>query len=235
MEFARIVGGEVWHGIGRQTRVKSPTAVERTARQLAQIRCAEGDRTHAWWRRAPESWIESMVRANPKAVDPQLDSGSIYGQVPSLGGGARGVIDLLGVGVDGQLRVLELKATEDPALPLQALQYWWRVARHLERGDFARQGFFPGRALRNVPPMILLVAPALCFHPTTETVLKFLKPGIEVERIGLGVEWQTSLQVVFRLRGANRPEWNARPGESTHEPDFHYQDRARQPEPERNP
>jgi len=59
----------------------------------------------------------------------------------------------------------------------------------------------------------LLVAPALAFHPTTETLLGFYSSDIEVERIGLSVEWQRSLRVVLRLAGASRPGWRQAPGQ----------------------
>jgi len=60
--------------------------------------------------------------------------------------------------------------------------------------------------LRPEPPRILLVSPSLEFHPTTETILSFFSPEIDVERIGLAVEWRKGLQVMFRLPGAQRPQ-----------------------------
>jgi hypothetical protein len=51
----------------------------------------------------------------------------------------------------------------------------------------------------------LLVAPALEFHPTSETILGCFSPAIEVERIGLGANWRSGLNVMFRLRGSERP------------------------------
>ena len=59
--------------------------------------------------------------------------------------------------------------------------------------------------LRPEPPRLLLVSPSLEFHPTTETILSYFSPAIEVERIGLAVEWRKGLQVMFRLTGAERP------------------------------
>lgn len=76
---------------------------------------------------------------------------------------------------------------------------------HLDRQEFLSHGYFPGIALRPDPPRLLLVAPSLEFHPTTEAVLSYFSPMIEVERIGLAVEWRKGLQVMFRLRGAERP------------------------------
>ena len=81
-----------------------------------------------------------------------------------------------------------------------------RVKWHLDRGEFSAHGYFPGVALRSDPPRLLLVSPCLDFHPTTETILSFFSPLIDVERIGLGVEWRRELNVMFRLTGAQQPQ-----------------------------
>jgi hypothetical protein len=52
---------------------------------------------------------------------------------------------------------------------------------------------------------MLLVSPALDFHPTSETILQFFSPAVEVERIGVGANWREKLQVMFRMRGAESP------------------------------
>jgi hypothetical protein len=120
-------------------------------------------------------------------------------------GGDRGVLDLLAVERSGRLAVLELKATADLQLPIQALDYWLRVKWHLDRDEFTPNGYFPGVELRPEPPRLFLVSPALEFHPATETILSYFAPAIDVERIGVGVEWRKGLQVMFRLSGAERP------------------------------
>ena len=139
-------------------------------------------------------------------MDASLLPEPVYGQVPAFFGGERGVLDLLAVDRSGRLAVLELKASADPHLPLQALDYWMRVRHHALAGEFAAAGYFPGMALRPEPPRMLLVSPALEFHATTEALLSFFAPTVEVERVGVGVEWRRELQVMFRLRGAERPE-----------------------------
>ena len=101
--------------------------------------------------------------------------------------------------------MVELKASQDIHLPLQALDYWMRVKWHLNREEFSSRGYFPGIELRNETPRMLLVSPALEFHPTSETILQFLSPAVEVERIGVGAGWREKLQVMFRMRGAERP------------------------------
>jgi hypothetical protein len=130
----------------------------------------------------------------------------VYGQTPVLAGGERGIIDLLAVDRAGRLAVIELKASADLHLPLQALDYWIHVKWHLDRGEFPAAGYFPGIELRPQPPRLLLVSPALDFHPATEILLSYFSPAVEVERIGLAVEWRMGLRVMFRLRGAERPE-----------------------------
>jgi hypothetical protein len=94
--------------------------------------------------------------------------------------------------------VIEVKASEDIHLPLQALDYWMRVKWHLERREFERAGYFPGISLLSDSPRLLLVAPALDFHPSNETVLRYFSPEIMVERVGVGIEWRKELRVMFR-------------------------------------
>jgi hypothetical protein len=158
------------------------------------------------YRQFPEAWLESQARAEIETIDATLRSNPIYGQVPAFAGGERGVLDLLAVDHSGRLAVVELKASADLHLPMQALDYWIRVKWHLDRGEFGANGYFPGIGLRTDAPRLLLVSPALEFHPTTETILGFFTPEVEVERIGLAVEWRKGLRSVFRLRGAERPE-----------------------------
>jgi len=153
----------------------------------------------------PERVLEEQVRGHIETIDATLVPGCVYSQVPALAGGQRGIMDLVAADRAGRLAVIELKASEDIHLPLQALDYWMRVVWHLERGEFAARGYFPGIELRAGPPRLLLVAPALDFHPRTETILRYFSPIIEVERIGLAVEWRKSIQVMFRLRQAEHP------------------------------
>jgi hypothetical protein len=93
---------------------------------------------------------------------------------------------------------MELKAGEDIHLPLQALDYWIVAHWHLERGSFGKEGFFAGRSPATDSPRLLLVCPALQFHPTCQTILRYISPQIEVEMVGLNEAWRNQLQVVFR-------------------------------------
>jgi hypothetical protein len=208
IEFAESSGGELLFGLGER-RLVGPRhlhEIERLVEELVRARSPKtGDPAHPLYRQAPEAWLESEARAGIETLDATLLPDPIYGQVPAFAGGARGILDLLAVDRDGRLAVIELKASADLHLPLQALDYWIRVKWHLDRGEFGRFGYFPGIALRTDPPRLLLVAPSLEFHPTTETILSFFSRTIDVERIGLAVEWRKGLEIMFRLQGAERP------------------------------
>jgi hypothetical protein len=88
-------------------------------------------------------------------------------------------------------------------LPLQALDYWMRVKWHLDRQEFSARGYFPGIALRNIPPRLLLVAPSLEYHPSNETILKYFSDDVPVERVGVGLEWRQEVRVMFRVLSAS--------------------------------
>jgi hypothetical protein len=205
LEFARASAGKLTCGISRRKRSNIETVVA-MSREISRVRDPQtGDRQHPLYSLNPEGWLESQVRAHPETIDASLRSVPIYGQVPIFSGADRGVIDLLGIDHTGRLVVIELKATADLQLPFQALDYWLRVRKHLDAGDFERLGYFAGHVVSPEAPRILLVAPALEFHSTTETLLGALMPRIEVTRVGLAADWRSGLRVMFRLRGSERP------------------------------
>jgi hypothetical protein len=206
--FARVGKEGVELGVRGRARAGPERAGEarRLAENLSRIRSYQyQDRQHSLWRRRPEAWLESQVRRTLRQVDATLRQQPLYGQVPAFAGGERGVMDLLSVDHEGRLAVLELKASADLHLPLQALDYWMRVAWHAAKGDFSTHGYFPGISLKQEPPRLLLISPALEFHPAAETILRFFSPEIAVERVGLALEWQQEVRVLLRLSGARRP------------------------------
>ena len=214
VEFAQISADGAHFGLSQRATAGAHhlAEIERLAHDLAERRSPDAnDRDHPLYRQSPEAWLESQVRAQIQRVYAPLEPAPVYDQVPAFAAGTRGVLDLLAVERSGRLAVLELKATADPQLPIQALDYWLRVKWHLDRNEFTPNGYFPGIALRPEPPRLFLLSPGLEFHPATETVLSFFAPAIEVERVGVGVEWRKGLHVMFRLRGAERPCTESRP------------------------
>ena len=115
-----------------------------------------------------------------------------------MSAGDRGILDLLGITRQGRLVVIELKASEDIQLPIQAVDYWLRVRRHQSEGDFQRYGYFTGVEIDPRPPQVWLVAPAFRFHSATEILLKYLAPEIQVSRIGLNEDWRHGIKVMLR-------------------------------------
>jgi hypothetical protein len=208
LEFAVAEGSEVRFGLADRIPATEHHLgeIESLVDEIDRARSPHNPMSdHPFYGRCPEAWLESMVRADLENVDASLLPSPLYGQVPAMAGGERGVIDLLALGRDGRLAVIELKASADVHLPLQALDYWIRVKWHLDRGEFTREGYFPGLELRPAPPRLLLISPSLEFHPTSEAILSYFSSAIDVVRIGVGVEWRKGLHVMFRLTGAAHP------------------------------
>lgn len=208
LEFARALGNDMRFGIDHW----EPASAEAHLAEIEQIALGLGrmrrpgaaDRANPLYTRHPEAWLESRVRSSIEKLDATLHPNPVYGQVPQFAAGERGVIDLLAADRDGRLAVIELKADQDIHLPLQALDYWMRVKWHLDRGEFQGRGYFPGIPLTKTAPRLLLVAPALEFHPSNETLLKYFSPEVPVERIGIGLQWRQDLQIMFRVSSSMR-------------------------------
>ena len=205
--FGTAGRGALTYGIEKPTPVgpQGIAPVLRLARELSRFRSPDAqDKQNPLYRRQPETWLESQVRRRLDVIEGGLLDEPLYGQVPSVAGPDRGIIDLLASDRQGRLAVIELKASEDVHLPLQALDYWMRVKWHLDRDEFRARGYFPDVMLAERAPRLILVSPAMDFHPTTETILKYFSPAIDVERIGVGAAWRRELRVVFRRRGSAR-------------------------------
>jgi hypothetical protein len=205
LEFARIKGGQLYSVLGQSSQAASPVEIEDIALRLAVVRNGDArDREHPLFRAEPENWLESMVRRDLSTLDATLDGQPLLRQVITFAATDRDVIDLVGASNSGEIVVLELKASEDIHLPLQALDYWMRIDWHTQAGEMDQ--FFPGLAIRRQSPKLILVAPAVQFHPANETILSYFSSGIATERIGLNLEWQQGLKVAFRLRGSEKPQ-----------------------------
>jgi hypothetical protein len=207
LEFARTAGDRLIVGLETNTVNEASNVaeidfpeIERLVAEVARLRCADAaDKLNPLYLRARELWLESQVRANLERIDARLLPSPVYGQTMTAAAGERGVIDLLAVERSGRLAILELKASQDIHLPMQALDYWINVKWHLERGEFERCGYFPGQTLRREAPRVTLLAPALDFHPSHQQVLRFISPAVEIERVGVGAEWQRELKTMFRM------------------------------------
>jgi hypothetical protein len=194
---------EIVFGVGPEERVldsENEAQFADLVRLAASVRHKDGPKNHALWRMTPERWLESIVFANVASLDGRLRPEPVYAQVPAFAAADRAMIDILAVTHQARLAIVELKADEDIHLPLQGVDYWSRVAWHQSRGEFAQFGYFPGVEISSQKPLLLLVAPALRVHPTTDTILRYLSPEIDWEVLGIGERWREEIAVVFRKK-----------------------------------
>ena len=137
---------------------------------LRDARHPYGARHHPLFRMHPERWLESLVKTDVSVIDERLETESVYSQVPAFSAADRAMIDVLTLTRDGRLAVVELKADEDIHLPLQGLDYWARVQWHHERGEFLKFGYFGGRELSPLPPLLFWSRPpCTCIPPPTRS------------------------------------------------------------------
>ena len=150
-------------------------------------------------RGSPERWLAALVRRDVTVVDPPLDPATVYEQVPAISRSSRERVDMLAVTRAGRLAVVELKAREDRALPLQGLDYWNRVRWAHARGEIARRGYFPGTRLDPRPPLLYLVAPLFYFHASVRVVVDLLRPEVEAVAVGLNTDWRRGPRAIARF------------------------------------
>lgn len=202
---------EIVFGVGAEERVLDDgnwpffTQLLKAVREARHVYGARHDRLY---RLHPESWLESMLRADVSLIDERLENASVYSQVPAFSAADRAMIDLLTATREGRLAVVELKADENLHLPLQGLDYWARVHWHHARGEFLRFGYFGGWQLLPEPPLLFLVAPALHVHPATDVLLRYVSSEVDWTLVGIDERWREGVKVVFRKRSSRpvRPE-----------------------------
>ena len=199
--FARCGPGGSFFGIGSEEPLTSANRheLEQLVHKLELQRSpVASSRQNPFYRTQAERWLESLVIDAPGRIEPRIDPRFLYAQLPAISAGDRGVLDLLGITLDGRLIIMELKASEDVQLVMQAIDYWLRVRHHQKQGDFPRYGYFPGVEISSKPPLLLLVAPSLQFHPAADILARCLVPEIEICRVGLNENWRRGLRVILR-------------------------------------
>lgn len=202
LPFARWSEGRVTFGLDahwHELNARNQVALKQLVLSLQNFRHSlASDTRHPLYRAQAERWMQTMVMRDVSQIDLALNPAHVYEQVFAQTAGQHGILDLLCVTRAHRLAILELKAAENPDLPLQAGDYWSRICRLQAQGDLARYGYFPGIGLQPDPPVVYLVAPALRFHPSTDVLLRYLKPEMEIIRVGLVENWRRGLRVVMR-------------------------------------
>ena len=159
---------------------------------------------HPLSRAHEERWLESNLIREIRELLPFVNKEYIYPQVPSFVGEERNIIDLLTVTNEGRLVIIEIKASPDPDLPFQALDYWIAVERHRKARDFESKGYFAGCTLRDEPALLVLAAPLLSYHRAAGRLMNFLPEATPVMEIGLNQTWKRQIQVLRRKESSVR-------------------------------
>jgi hypothetical protein len=210
LSFARVRNWmrreRVWFGAGRAPRVlleddNWPQLLKLIDELREHRRAAAVDQRHALYAAAPEAWLESLLRRDITRLDPGLRLAPLYAQFrtpprAAASASAARPVDLLALRRNGRLVVIELKVSEDAALPLQGADYWRRVEAHRRRGDIAR--LFGDAAIADEPPLAYLVAPLLRFHRHFDTLARLISPDIRLYRFDLNEDWRAGVCVVRR-------------------------------------
>ncbi|HEV2763136.1 MAG TPA: hypothetical protein VGV38_09085, partial [Pyrinomonadaceae bacterium] len=165
--------------------------------ELDEYRRADTPNTrHAFYRAAPEAWLESLLRRDITRLDPYLRLAPLHAQFRTSGAGRP--VDLLALRRDGRLVVVELKTAPAAALPLQAADYWRRVEAQRLCGALRRARLFGDAEIQNEPPLVYLAAPLLSFHRHLAQLARALTPRLELYRFDLNEDWRSGVRVARR-------------------------------------
>jgi hypothetical protein len=207
LEFGQVTGVDrdrIFFGIGPQRTELTEDNFESLRSLVEEIlfyRRPDGpDPRHPYYRIQAERWLEALMLEDIPLLFPEITPESVYSQIPVYLGRESGRIDILGADRQGVLVVMELKVAADPDLPIQALDYWGRVIQHNENGDFERRGYFSEVRLTRQLPRLYLVSPVFSFHDTTESLLRYLEPDLEVWKVSINEDWRCGVKIVRRIR-----------------------------------
>jgi len=199
LPFARIrqLHGRtgIWIGVERNRKVAADPLGEShdIVRGLNEYRRHDSpNKQHLFYQAAPEAWLESLLRKNIKALDPNLQLSPVYNQFRA----SRDRIDLLAVTRGGRIVIIEVKVAKDPAMVLQAVDYWRRIELLRQKGLLGKANLFGNRDLADLPAMIYLAAPSLCFGPEAKVMTGALSESIGLSCFLLNEDWKRRIKVV---------------------------------------
>ena len=203
----RVMNRErVWFGLDPSSRRllddRAQGEWEKLLCELEEHRRADTkERQHALYKQSAEAWLESILRRDITSLDPGLRLAPLHAQfrvAQTKTSGSRPV-DLLALRRDGRLAVIELKVAEDREHLLQGADYWRRIETYRRLGAIRRSGLFGDAEIRDEPPLVYLVAPALRFHRAFKRLAQSLRPEIELYRFDLNEDWRRGVRVVRRV------------------------------------
>jgi len=168
------------------------SAVRGFAHKLTTRRVARRGNKTEYYKRQPESWLESIILENPSLIDPDL--AVVHTQVATdrsatLGNDVRRYIDALGLMRDGRLVVIELKITPNIHAVLQVLDYW--IWTEQNKAMLQTSNYFPNLNIdTSKPTRLIIAAPEGAFHTHTLVIAGTLLDSIRVELVPLPKRWR---------------------------------------------
>ena len=202
VRIREVLGAEqTWFGINaRAQRILNDASMKEFSELLDHLQAhrnfAARDKRHAFYRAAPEAWLESKLRRDVSRLDPNLILAPLYAQFRLSN--KKGALDLLAVRSDGRLVIIELKTTTDREHIFQAANYWQQIEQHRRSGNFRALRLFGDVPIADAAPLVYLVAPLMSFHRDFEIPARAITPEIEIWRFDLNEDWRAGIRVSRR-------------------------------------
>lgn len=197
---------KVWFGTEKQQRILTENNFEELLElieNLENFRCFNSpNKYHAFYKDAPEAWLEAVLRRNIKLLDANLILSPLYHQFRA----ERDKIDLLALRRDGRLVIIELKTSVDREMIFQSADYWRKIEFLRRKGNLTKAKLFGDLEIADAPTLCYLVAPTLSFHRDFEFLAKTISPEIEIHRFNLAENWRENLKVLERI-DLNQTGW----------------------------
>jgi hypothetical protein len=191
---------KAWFGIERERRILNEDSYEDFYELFETLeryrRFDSPNKQHAFYREAPEAWLESLFRQNIKMLDANLILSPIHNQFRT----SRDRIDLLALRRDGRLVIIELKVAADREMIFQAVDYWRKIELRRRKGDLVKAKIFGSRKIAEKPAIIYLVAPTMSFHRNFDFLAAAVAEEIEIYRFDLAENWRENLKVLGRRK-----------------------------------
>lgn len=189
---------KVWFGIEKTRRLLTENNFDEFTELIENLqnfrRYESENKRHAFYKLAPEAWLEAALRRNIKQLDANLILAPLYEQFRT----GRERVDLLALRKDGRLVIIELKTASDREMPFQAAGYWRKIELLRRRGNLEKARLFGDLKIADKPAVCYLVAPTLAFHREFDFLTQTLAPDIEMHRFNLAENWRENLKVLER-------------------------------------
>jgi hypothetical protein len=201
----RKISGEekTWFGVEGKKQILNEKTLAALVELIDEIkvyrRFDSPNKHHVFYRLAPESWLEAVLRKNIRLLDANLVLSPLYHQFRA----ERDKIDLLALRKDGRLVIIELKVAPDRAAVFQAADYWRKIELQRRNGNLQKAKIFGDLKISDAPALIYLAAPALSFHRDQTFLARTIAPEIEIYRIDLNKNWRANLKVLRREKLTN--------------------------------